>query len=76
MRLLLVADLHYSLPQFDWVLDIASDFDVVVLAGDHLDLASLVDGRAQNRGEIFRPLAREDKARDARQSRSRQRNGR
>ena len=48
MRLLLVADLHYSLPQFDWVLDIAADFDVVVLAGDHLDLASLVDGRAQS----------------------------
>ncbi|HEX2511192.1 MAG TPA: metallophosphoesterase [Xanthobacteraceae bacterium] len=48
MRLLLVADLHYSLPQFDWVVDIASDFDVVVLAGDHLDLASLVDGRTQS----------------------------
>jgi len=48
MRLLLVADLHYSLPQFDWVLDIAGDFDVVVMAGDHLDVASLVDGRAQS----------------------------
>ena len=48
MRLLLVADLHYSLPQFDWVLGIAGDFDVVVMAGDHLDLASLVDGRAQS----------------------------
>jgi hypothetical protein len=48
MRLLLVADLHYSLPQFDWVLDYAADFDVVVMAGDHLDLASLVDGRAQS----------------------------
>jgi Icc-related predicted phosphoesterase len=48
MRLLLVADLHYSLPQFDWVLSIADGFDVVVLAGDHLDLASLVDGRAQS----------------------------
>jgi Icc-related predicted phosphoesterase len=48
MRLLLVADLHYSLPQFDWVLDRASDFNVVVMAGDHLDLASLVDGRAQS----------------------------
>jgi Icc-related predicted phosphoesterase len=48
MRLLLVADLHYSLPQFDWVLAIAADFDVVVMAGDHLDLASLVDGRAQS----------------------------
>ena len=48
MRLLLVADLHYSLPQFDWVLEIAADFDVVVMAGDHLDLASIVDGRAQS----------------------------
>ena len=48
MRLLLVADLHYSLPQFDWVLGQADDFDVVVLAGDHLDLASIVDGRAQS----------------------------
>jgi Icc-related predicted phosphoesterase len=48
MRLLLVADLHYSLPQFDWVLDIAPDFDVVVMAGDHLDLGSIVDGRAQS----------------------------
>lgn len=48
MRLLLVADLHYSLPQFDWVLSIAGGFDVVVMAGDHLDLASIVDGRAQS----------------------------
>jgi Icc-related predicted phosphoesterase len=48
MRLLVVADLHYSLPQLDWVLGIAADFDVVVMAGDHLDLASLVDGRAQS----------------------------
>jgi len=48
MRLLLVADLHYSLPQFDWVLEMAPDFDVVVMAGDHLDLASIVDGRAQS----------------------------
>jgi Icc-related predicted phosphoesterase len=47
MRLLLVSDLHYSLPLFDWVVEVASDFDIVVMAGDHLDLASLVDGRAQ-----------------------------
>jgi Icc-related predicted phosphoesterase len=47
MRLLLVSDLHYSLPLFDWVADVAADFDVVVMAGDHLDLASLVDRRAQ-----------------------------
>jgi Icc-related predicted phosphoesterase len=48
MRLLLVADLHYSLPQYDWVLDMAPAFDVVVMAGDHLDIASIVDGRAQS----------------------------
>lgn len=48
MRLLLVADLHYSLRQFDWVLKIAAGFDVVVMAGDHLDLGSAVDGRAQS----------------------------
>ena len=48
MRLLLVADLHYSLPQFDWVLEMAPDFDLVVLAGDHLDVSSIVDGRAQS----------------------------
>ena len=48
MRLLVVADLHYALPQFDWVLEVAGDFDVVVMAGDHLDLGSLVDGRAQS----------------------------
>lgn len=47
MRLLLVSDLHYSLPLFDWVLEVAGGFDVVVMAGDHLDLASLVDRRAQ-----------------------------
>jgi Icc-related predicted phosphoesterase len=48
VRLLLVADLHYSLPQLDWVLNTAGNFDVVVMAGDHLDLSSMVDGRAQS----------------------------
>lgn len=48
MRLLLVADLHYSLPQLDWVVNSADNFDVVVMAGDHLDLSSIVDGRAQS----------------------------
>lgn len=47
MRFLLVADLHYSLPQFDWVAGIAADFDVVVMAGDHLDIAAVADSRAQ-----------------------------
>jgi len=48
MRLLLVADLHYSLPQFDWVAGIAADFDAVILAGDHLDTAAVADIRAQS----------------------------
>jgi Icc-related predicted phosphoesterase len=47
MRFLAVADIHYSLPQYDWVLANAGDFDLIVLAGDHLDLSSMVDGRAQ-----------------------------
>ncbi len=47
MRCLLVADLHYSLPQFDWLLRAAPGYDLVVLAGDALDIASAVDFRAQ-----------------------------
>lgn len=42
MRLLLVSDLHYSLPQFDWVVQVAPKFDLVVLAGDCLDISSAV----------------------------------
>jgi len=47
MKLLLVSDLHYALPHFDWVLDQAADFDVVVLAGDQLDLSSAVPLESQ-----------------------------
>ena len=47
MRCLLVADLHYSLPQLDWVVQVAPGFDLVILAGDLLDLGSLVDYHAQ-----------------------------
>jgi Icc-related predicted phosphoesterase len=48
MRILLVADLHYTLPQFDWVVERAGEYDLVVMAGDHLDIGSLVDGRTQS----------------------------
>ena len=48
MRILLASDLHYSLPQFDWVVANASTVDLVVLAGDHLDLASSVPLEAQS----------------------------
>lgn len=37
MRILVVSALHYDLPQLDWVVRVAPDFDLVVLAGDHLD---------------------------------------
>ncbi len=47
MRLLLVSDLHYTLTQFDWVVARSSAFDVVVMAGDQLDLASTVPLDAQ-----------------------------
>ena len=42
MRILLVSDLHYTLRQFDWVVDASPAFDLVVLAGDHLDISSSV----------------------------------
>lgn len=47
MRCLAVADLHYSLPQFDWLVSAAPHFDLVIFAGDALDVGSLVDFRAQ-----------------------------
>jgi len=47
MKILVVADLHYSLPQFDWVLQQAPSYDVVVIAGDLLETASAVDPGAQ-----------------------------
>lgn len=43
MRLLVVADLHYSLRQLDWLLREAASYDLVVVAGDLLDLAGAVD---------------------------------
>lgn len=47
MRTLLVSDLHYSLPQLDWVLDHADDVDLLVVAGDLLDVAGRVPLDAQ-----------------------------
>lgn len=47
MKILLTADLHYSLKQWDWLAQVADHFDVVVLAGDHLDIASLVEVEVQ-----------------------------
>lgn len=47
MRCLVVSDLHYTLKQFDWVLNNAGFFDLIVIAGDHLDITSPVDIQAQ-----------------------------
>jgi Icc-related predicted phosphoesterase len=47
MRYLLVSDLHYALKQLDWLQKVANDYDVVVVAGDHLDISSTVGLEAQ-----------------------------
>ena len=47
MKLLLVADLHYTLKQFDWLLAEAQYYDVIVIAGDLLELSSLATPEAQ-----------------------------
>ena len=43
MRMLFVADLHYTLKQFDWLAANARTYDVVVIGGDLLDLASALE---------------------------------
>ena len=48
MKILLVADIHYDLRKFDWVADAAGLVDIVVLAGDHLEIASSVKRSAQS----------------------------
>jgi Icc-related predicted phosphoesterase len=47
MTWLVVSDLHYALRQYDWVASVAPDFDVVVIAGDLLDIRSAVPIEAQ-----------------------------
>lgn len=43
MRLIFLADLHYSLKQFDWLLAQSGKYDLTVIGGDLLDLASNLD---------------------------------
>src|SRR6187402_197981 len=40
MRMLFVADLHYTLRQYDWLTANAGDYDLVIIGGDLLDLSS------------------------------------
>ena len=48
MRILLVSDLHYSLKQLDWVVAESPHYDLVVIAGDSLNIASVVPLEAQS----------------------------
>ncbi len=43
MRMLFVADLHYTLRQYDWLKANAGDYDLVIIGGDLLDLGSALD---------------------------------
>jgi Icc-related predicted phosphoesterase len=47
VQILLVSDLHYTLRQLDWVASVAGDYDLLVVAGDLLDIASIVEPDAQ-----------------------------
>ena len=47
MKILFVADLHYSLKQFDWLAANAAGFDAVIIGGDLLDLSSSLDLEVQ-----------------------------
>lgn len=43
MKVLFVADLHYALRQFDWVVANAAKYEVVIIGGDLLDLAGALE---------------------------------
>jgi Icc-related predicted phosphoesterase len=43
MKILFVADLHYALKQFDWLMASAANYDAVIIGGDLLDLGSALE---------------------------------
>ena len=43
MKLLITSDIHYRIKQFDWLLDMAPQYDAIIVAGDLLDLAGHAD---------------------------------
>jgi Icc-related predicted phosphoesterase len=47
MKLLFVADLHYALKQFDWLVANAANFNPIVIGGDLLNLGSSLDSDVQ-----------------------------
>ena len=52
MKILLVSDLHYALKQFDWMHEIAGDYDAVMISGDVLDMG-VEDRVVQKSGAWF-----------------------
>jgi len=48
VRILAVSDLHYRLKHWDWLVGAAADVDVVAVAGDLADVASLVPIEVQS----------------------------
>jgi Icc-related predicted phosphoesterase len=42
MRILVVSDLHYSLPHYDWLVEASSQVDAVAIVGDLADVVSPV----------------------------------
>jgi Icc-related predicted phosphoesterase len=47
MKILYVADLHYSLRQFDWLLANTGSYDVAAIGGDLLDVGGALDPDVQ-----------------------------
>jgi Icc-related predicted phosphoesterase len=43
MKILAVSDLHFGLTQFDWVVQQAGNYNLVIIAGDLLDIAGHLD---------------------------------
>ena len=43
MKVLTVGDLHYNMRQFDWLMGCAADFEMIIIAGDLLNIAGHVD---------------------------------
>jgi Icc-related predicted phosphoesterase len=47
MRVLVLSDLHYRLPHFDWLMEAASEVDAVAIVGDLVDVVSPVPHEVQ-----------------------------
>lgn len=47
MKIIIASDLHYRLKQFDWLENVASQFDAMIIAGDLLDISSTLDLEVQ-----------------------------